>query len=105
LALLAIGLVAICLALDNRGFVTMFDGSSWSAPSPVNGLTDGGFGVSCLSKTFCVVVANDGSAASYDGVTWTPEHLLYGYDVIGTSCATEDMCMAVDFAGNVSERI
>jgi hypothetical protein len=51
------------------------------------------------------VVANDTSAASYDGVSWTPEHLLGGGDVIGASCATEDMCMAVDFVGNASERI
>lgn len=88
---------SFCVAAGLGGYVTTYDGTSWSAPVNV----DGGRPietVSCPTESFCVGVDTDGYAVAYDGASWgTPVHFdttFAPYDTV--SCASASFCVAVN---------
>ena len=77
-----------CVAVDDMGNATTFDGTTWSAPTPIDTrlrLSD----VSCPTATFCTAVDDHGFATIFDGTHWstpvgiTPEDVSFTYP--GTS--------------------
>jgi hypothetical protein len=105
------------------GRVTVFDGSKWKRPHPIEPRQlfrlarrsgeAGISGVSCPTATFCAAVTADGHALTYDGKTWSAPDLLEPAKLVGidrfigqpalasVSCPTPTFCAAVDPSGNV----
>ena len=49
-----------CMAIDSVGNYLIYNGSSWSAASPISGLSDLN-SVFCTDSSFCIVVDNSGN--------------------------------------------
>jgi hypothetical protein len=86
---------SFCMALDGSGGALIFNGSTWSTPTPTG--TDLSR-VSCVSSSFCVAVGGSGEAATYNGSTWSALSKV-GVGVRSVSCASESFCMAVGSNG------
>ena len=81
-----------------------YNGSSWSAPTNIDGGNILGLvSVSCSSASFCVAVDFDGNAMTYNGSSWSvPVGIKSGGQFLSSvSCPSESFCAAVDDAGNV----
>lgn len=86
--------------------VTTWNGATWSAPSEPPVETDVGFGLSCPSTSFCMLVGGTESAI-YNGSSWSkpievePEEGAYGiysgYQIYleTVSCTSSSYCVAV----------
>ncbi len=95
-----------CIAVDTGGNAYTYNGSSWSAATPidtVNGQIDGGEleSVSCPSSSFCAAIDGRESVLTFNGSTWTaPQSLQSAVAHSGVSCASSSFCAAVDGAGD-----
>ncbi len=95
-----------CIAVDTGGNAYTYNGSSWSAGTPIdttNGAIDGGQldSVSCPSASFCAAIDGRESVLTYDGTTWSaPQQIQSAVERTGVSCASASFCVAVDGAGN-----
>jgi hypothetical protein len=92
---------SFCLAGNNSGTISRFDGTGWQ---PAGYLTDLGslatIDISCVSDTFCVAVGN-GDAAVYDGTSWTTSSIdPHSSMLSAVSCSSVHFCRAVDRSGN-----
>ena len=91
-----------CVSSNFMGYVTTFNGRTWSRPRLVDpSITAGDDAVSCASRRACMVVAGL-SAAWWNGRRWGPAKRLDSLQSSGldaVSCATSRFCAAVD-AGN-----
>ncbi len=88
-----------CVAVDEAGHATVYNGTAWSSPKFVDGNSFGG--VSCATTTFCVAVDDDGNAFTYNGSTWSSgTSVVDGAALVGISCASPLFCVAVDTGGN-----
>jgi hypothetical protein len=86
---------SFCMAMDGSGGAHIYNGSTWSAPTPTGtDLT----GVSCSSPSFCVAVGGSGEAATYNGSAWSALRKV-GVSLRSVSCASESFCMAVGSSG------
>jgi hypothetical protein len=86
---------SFCMALDGSGGALIFNGSTWSAPTPTGtDLTR----VSCISPSSCLAVGGSGEAATYNGSTWSTLSKV-GVSLSSVSCASEAFCMAVGADG------
>jgi hypothetical protein len=102
---------SFCLTIDGAGNAATYDGASWSTPRQIVPRADvqpdfpNGATVSCASPTFCVAVLKTASggpswAESYDGAAWSGPVQVDVTTVTSISCAVEQMCVAVDSAGD-----
>jgi hypothetical protein len=79
------------MAVDSSGLASIYDGSSWTMPTLVDG-TSTGFAykvnaVSCASASFCVAVDERGDALFYDGSSWSsPVSIDGNTPVASVSC-------------------
>jgi hypothetical protein len=95
-----------CIAVDTGGNAYTYNGSTWSAPTPIdtaNGQIDGGQleSVSCPSSSFCAAIDGRESVLTFDGSSWTaPQNLPSAVAQSGVSCASSSFCAAGDGAGN-----
>jgi hypothetical protein len=89
-----------CVAIDKGGNTLTYNGSSWSAPSHIDG-SNGIFSVSCPSASFCIAVDNGGNTLTYNGSSWTAPLDIDGTNqLFSVSCPNGGFCAAVDFEGN-----
>ena len=88
------------------GAVLTFNGHIWSAPTTIDSsLYPITTSVSCSNSSFCVAVADDGSAFKYNGSAWSAPTSIdpsnpHSVSLSSVSCPTAAFCMAVDTAGN-----
>jgi hypothetical protein len=111
----------LCAVVDGSGHTSLGDGTTWSAPAPLAGVTgaaadptDPGPGhpgsrsaaVSCPSAHFCAYVDNTGHVAVLQGTTWTVPQVftarvggstveLYQSGRVGVSCPDATDCTAL----------
>src|SRR5207244_10104790 len=107
-----------CMALDEQANWLAYNGTSWSAPQPVqsNRANGGRSGpslinwASCPTATFCVAVGSDGSAIQWNGASWSDSQSIdpnlanrgspsLGIDAV--SCPTPSFCAAVFADGKI----
>jgi hypothetical protein len=87
-----------CAAADSAGGIYTFDGSTWSAASPV----DAGHAltaVSCASPAFCVATDAAGKAAVLAAGKWTVAPM--GTTALAVACPGDGFCLATDGSGGV----
>ncbi len=95
-----------CIAVDNAGNAYAYNGSVWSAGTPIDTATaqiDGGefTAVSCPSASFCVAIDGRENVLTFDGSTWSaPQNLASAVAHPGVSCASPSFCAAVDGVGD-----
>jgi RHS repeat-associated protein len=87
---------SFCVAVDTSGYATVYNGSSWSAPTGID------FGssnaVSCTSSSFCVAVGANGIASIYTG-SWSAGVVDSGHTLDAVTCTSSTFCVAVDASG------
>ncbi len=89
-----------CAAVDLSGNVTMWDGSKWSAPTPLAVGAALLSAVSCASVTTCMAVDEDGGSYTFDGTRWSGPAMMHPVSwITAVSCPTTTFCVAVDAAG------
>jgi hypothetical protein len=89
-----------CIADVGGGQVRQFNGTSWSAPVPIDD-PDVGFRLSCPTATFCVAIDSAERALYFNGTTWTAPSPAIGGDVGQLSCASATLCIATTFSTSV----
>jgi hypothetical protein len=94
---------ASCTAVDYYGNALTWDGSTWSAPEPI----DTPFGddppsgvlrsVSCPTTTFCAAVDQDGNVLTESGSVWSAPTAPLGLGTLlaSVSCASATFCVAL----------
>ena len=84
-----------CIALDVSGRATVFNGTSWSAPSAVAIAKEALRRVSC-APTSCIATGAT-TAVQYSGTTWkAPVILDPAHHLQNVSCLSATFCLAVD---------
>jgi hypothetical protein len=82
--------------VDSNGNALTFNGSTWSAPTSIDGgrrLTS----VSCPSSSFCAAVDSNGNALTFNGSSWSAPTSIDGGGGLGSvSCPSSSFCAAVD---------
>ncbi len=97
---------SFCVAVDTGGNAYTYNGSTWSAATPIdttNGQIDGGEleSVSCPSSSFCAAIDGRESVLTFNGGAWSgPQQLESAVEHSGVSCASSLFCAAVDGGGN-----
>ena len=90
---------AHCMALSSNGDSFVRAQGTWSQPL-ATGLSDPA-GVSCTSSTFCLAVSLDGTAATYNGTSWTATAALSApLPLDAVSCTSSTFCLAVSAGGD-----
>ena len=86
-----------------QGYALIYNGSTWSPPSPMDHGGGGQLKLSCASTSFCAAADWDGNVLTYDGSAWSP--ILHiddgdpGLDSI--SCPSSNFCATTDPDGTV----
>ncbi len=75
--------------------------SGWSPKTDIDG-TNILESVSCPSTSFCAAVDNAGDVLTYNGTSWSTDHLDGTNILEGVSCPTTTFCAAVDNDGEVT---
>jgi hypothetical protein len=81
--------VNFCVAVDQSGSYTIWNGSAWTAMAVFDSGASAAFSenVDCLSSSLCVATGGDGNAETYDGTTWSsPNQLAFGGSLGRPSC-------------------
>lgn len=91
---------SFCMAVTVFNRVYRFDGTGWSAPLSIAGLTKPST-VSCTSATFCLAGDSLGNVASYDGTSWAVTPQVSPHPISWASCASSTDCRVVDNTGTV----
>ncbi len=93
---------SFCAAVGTSGFVDIFNGSAWAAPTQPDPNGNSLTAVSCPSASFCAAVDNLGQAITFNGSAWsapvaidTTRNALHA-----VSCASSSFCVAGDGGGN-----
>lgn len=92
-----------CVAsVDRAGQVYSFNGTDWTGPVSIPGMTQVAQSVSCSSASFCLAVGSEGMAATYDGTGWTLSgQLSETISLYSVSCVSSSNCRAVDDDGYI----
>jgi hypothetical protein len=93
---------SFCVATDEQGEVSVWNGHRWSRPQSVDPMTEPGSAyVACASNTACEVVNSKGFAVRMRGSSWSTPHRI---DTAGhptsIACAEPNDCVAVDGTGH-----
>ncbi len=93
-----------CVAVDNgvngtanEGDAYIWNGTTWSAPNPIDFSNNTGWqlaAVSCTSSSFCMAVDNNGQALTYNGSTWSSPQLIVSDQspLDAVSCSSTTLC-------------
>lgn len=99
---------SFCIAVDNGGSATAFDGTVWSTPVAIDA-TNSLDAISCVSTTFCAATDADGNYIFYNSGVWgtpTPFNPAHPTTLVATSisCPTATYCLALGatFSGSNS---
>jgi hypothetical protein len=90
-----------CVAVNGSGYVTRFNGSSWSAPVRTSGYY---WSVDCVSTTFCMAAGQDtsvgaGYAGRFNGSTWSVSKIAgAGTSIYAVSCSSTTFCISTGSA-------
>lgn len=85
-----------CLAVDDDGNYTTYDGSNWTVPVAFDS-SGSPLGVSCVSSTFCMATDLNGNVFVYNGSTWSAaDSVDPGVRLNVISCASTNFCVATD---------
>ncbi len=88
-----------CAAVDGSGYALSYNGSTWSAPTDIDG-TNALTSVSCPTTTSCVAVDDQGGALTSNASTWSvPTSVDPGHSLSSVSCPSTTSCVAVDGSG------
>ncbi|MCL6104491.1 MAG: hypothetical protein M1483_02475 [Actinobacteria bacterium] len=104
---------SFCVVGDDVGNVYTFNGTSWSAPTSIDG-TNQLNSVSCVSTSFCMAVDGGGNAIIFNGTSWSAPQLIdptysyaasldqpTGYSLTSVSCTSTTFCIATDGSNTV----
>jgi RHS repeat-associated protein len=87
------------MAVDGSGYVVKYSGTSWSAPSDIDGSSQIE-AVSCATTSFCLAVDSSGDYLKYNGTSWTSRASYDTFDVPeSVSCPSSNFCMTVGSEG------
>lgn len=90
-----------CMAAG-RDDVAGFNGSAWSDPTQVDGVSRQFTSVSCPSTQFCAAVDDQGFATQFNGASWSaPASIDYGGNLVAVSCSSASFCAAGDRHGAI----
>jgi len=87
-----------CVAVDTSGYATIYNGSTWSSPSHIDGSRSIN-AVTCTSSTFCMAVGASGYAIKYTGSWGSASHIDSSRSLSAVSCTSSSFCMAADSSG------
>jgi hypothetical protein len=89
-----------CLALDQRGDASRFDGSTWSSAGTTGTGATGNPSLTCAGPTFCVAVAAGANQmARWTGTAFAGQVTLPAQGLQAVGCATPAFCVTVDNLG------
>jgi hypothetical protein len=91
---------SFCVAVDGTGHAAIWNGTTWSAPSDIDG-TNELWAVSCVSSSFCVAIDTTGHVLTYNGTTWSSASDIDGSTPLyAVSCVSTSFCMVLDQTGH-----
>ena len=91
-----------CVAVDNKGQATMYNGTTWSTPTVIDTAARNALvAISCTPSDFCMAVDQSGNAVIYDGTSWQTPQSVASVSLLAVSCASSSLCAAVDGSSNV----
>jgi hypothetical protein len=91
-----------CMAADRSGGVSTFNGTTWSAPTPVDA-ANAFSAISCPTVTFCVATDEVGNYVTWSSGVWgkpTSFGALNGPVMHDVSCSSANFCLAVGQTAN-----
>lgn len=89
-----------CGTIDGSGNAFILNGSTWSAPEPIDNNVQLN-SVSCVSPEFCVAVDSEGNAFTYKGSAWSAAQSVDPNTALeSVSCPSTSFCVAVDSNGD-----
>lgn len=95
---------SLCAAVYGDSDAQVFNGKSWSTPTPVGpNYSNGLYAVSCAGTSFCAALGPV-TASIYRDQTWSEPQRIDPHQVQGltaVSCPTTRFCVAADSAGEV----
>jgi hypothetical protein len=95
---------SFCMATDNLGQASQFNGSRWAAPLVIGlgqrGEELGPVSVSCASLAFCIAFDPFGYAGGFDGTSWRDLGVVHdgfrpALTAQSVSCARASFCVVV----------
>ncbi len=90
---------SFCVAVDASGYVTTYNGTSWSTPADVDS-TRALDAVSCTSTSFCVAVDTSGYETTYNGSTWSsPSDIDCSRSINAVNCTATTSVWLVGASG------
>ncbi len=89
--------ITFCAAVDQDGYATVKNGTTWSYPQKVVDNREDGpqhplYGVACPAVGFCLAVDSAGNSYTFNGTTWSGATPV-GAD-IGLECVSRTFCTA-----------
>jgi RHS repeat-associated protein len=88
--------------VDNDGDALTYNGTSWSAPTSIDG-NNTLDSVSCTGSSFCAAVDAKGNVVTYNGTSWSDTASVDSTRrITSISCPTATFCAAVDSKGYVT---
>ena len=95
-----------CVALVGSVQSLRFDGTTWSAPTPVEQVrrSDAPSGLTCVRTTWCATFDGLGRVLTYDGQHWSRPVQVdsAAAEITDISCANPDFCAIVDADGDAA---
>jgi hypothetical protein len=95
-----------CVALVGSAQSARLDGSTWSAPVPLEqvGQANAPSVLTCVRPTWCATFDGLGRVLTYDGQRWSRPVQVdpAGGGITGISCASPDFCAVVDADGDAA---
>jgi hypothetical protein len=95
-----------CVALVGSVQSVRFDGTTWSAPTPIEQVnrSDAPSGLTCVRTTWCATFDGLGRVLTYDGQHWSRPVQVdsAAAEITDISCANPDFCAIVDANGDAA---
>ena len=91
-----------CAAVDDEGQAIMYDGTTWSTPTVIDMAARHALG----GPLVCAIRllrgrCPSGNAVIYNGTSWQTPQPVVSASLLAVSCASSNMCAAVDGSSNV----
>jgi hypothetical protein len=96
---------SFCVAGNQGGQVSIYNGQTWSSLSTVDPYPPGGAlaSASCPTAQFCVLIDSNGYAVTWRDGTWQAStQVVAGAGLDAVSCASPTFCVAVDDNGDAA---
>jgi hypothetical protein len=84
--------------LGGGGTSTIYNGATWTGPTPLEQSFGALLSVSCTSASFCMATGGDEEAFTYRDGTWEEPPMLVGLMAVGgVACVSETFCQAISY--------